>query len=95
MLQGDDKMNLLKRLFDHEYKELKRFSEIADKIDALDEEYTKLSDYELKSKTDEFRKRLKSGETLDDILVEAFATARETILCSTFRWYFYTFWKYI
>ena len=70
-------MNLLKRLFDHEYKELKRFSEIADKIDALDEEYTKLSDYELKSKTDEFRKRLKSGETLDDILVEAFATARE------------------
>ena len=70
-------MNLLKRLFDHEYKELKRFSEIADKIDALDEEYTKLSDYELKSKTDEFRKRLKSGETLDDILVEAFATIRE------------------
>ena len=70
-------MNLLKRLFDHEYKELKRFSEIADKIDALDEEYAKLSDYELKSKTDEFRNRLKSGETLDDILVEAFATARE------------------
>ena len=70
-------MNLLKRLFDHEYKELKRFSEIADKIDALDEEYTKLTDYELQAKTDEFRNRLKSGETLDDILVEAFATARE------------------
>ena len=70
-------MNLLKRLFDHEYKELKRFSEIADKIDALDEEYTKLTDYELQAKTDEFRNRIKSGETLDDILVEAFATARE------------------
>ena len=70
-------MNLLKRLFDHEYKELKRFSEIADKIDVLDEEYTKLTDYELQAKTDEFRNRLKSGETLDDILVEAFATARE------------------
>ena len=40
-------------------------------------EYVKLSDYELQSKTDEFRKRLKQGETLDDILVEAYATARE------------------
>ena len=70
-------MNILKKLFDHEYKELKKFSLIADKIDALNEEYIKLSDYELQAKTDEFRKRLKSGETLDDILVEAFATARE------------------
>ena len=70
-------MNLLKKLFDHEYKELKKFSGIADEIDALGEEYAKLSDYELKSKTDEFKKRLKDGETLDDILVEAYATARE------------------
>ena len=70
-------MNLLKKLFDHEYKELKRFSLLADKIEELDEEYTKLSDYELQAKTDEFRKRLKEGETLDDILVEAYATARE------------------
>ena len=70
-------MNLLKKLFDHEYKELKRFSAIADKIDALEEEYVKLSDYELQAKTDEFKKRLKDGETLDDILVEAYATARE------------------
>ncbi len=70
-------MNIFRKLFDHEYKELKRFSEIADKIDALDEEYTKLSDYELQAKTDEFKKRLKAGETLDDILVEAYATARE------------------
>ena len=70
-------MNFLKRLFDHEYKELKRFTALADKIVALDEEYTKLTDTELQNKTEEFRERLKKGETLDDILVEAFATARE------------------
>ena len=70
-------MNFLKRLFDHEYKELKRFTALADKIVALDEEYTKLTDSELQNKTEEFRERLKKGETLDDILVEAFATARE------------------
>ena len=70
-------MNIFRKLFDHEYKELKKFSDIADKIDALDEEYTKLSDYELQAKTDEFKKRLKAGETLEDIMVEAFATARE------------------
>ncbi|MDD6879041.1 MAG: preprotein translocase subunit SecA [bacterium] len=70
-------MNLLKKLFDHEYKELKRFCDIADKIEALSDEYLKLTDYELQAKTDEFRNRLKKGETLDDILVEAYATARE------------------
>ena len=70
-------MELLKRLFDHEYKELKRFEKIADKIDALDEEMQKLSDKELQSKTEEFRERLTNGETLEDLLVEAFAVARE------------------
>ena len=70
-------MNIFKRLFDHEYKELKKFSALADKIEALDEEYQKLSDYELKAKTDEFKRRLKEGETLDDILPEAYATVRE------------------
>ena len=70
-------MNILKSLFDHEYKELKRFSALADKIEALDEEYSKLTDYELQAKTDEFKNRLSDGESLDDILVEAFATARE------------------
>ena len=77
MEYGDDKMNILKRLFDHEYKELKRFSALADKVEALDEEYQKLSDYELQAKTDEFKSRLKEGETLEDILPEAFATVRE------------------
>ena len=70
-------MKLLRKLFDHEYKELKRFHTIADKVMALDEEYSKLTDTELQNKTEEFRNRLREGETLDDILVEAFATARE------------------
>ena len=70
-------MKLLKVLFDHEYKELRRFRTIADKVMALDEEYSKLTDTQLQNKTQEFKDRLSQGETLDDILVEAFATARE------------------
>ena len=70
-------MGLFTRLFDHEYKELKKFESLADKIVALDEDYQKLSDEELKNKTEEFKKHLANGETLEDILVEAFATARE------------------
>ena len=69
-------MSLLK-MFDHEYKELKKFTRLADKIMALDEEMTNLTDEELQNKTIEFKERLANGETLDDILVEAFATARE------------------
>ena len=70
-------LNILKKLFDHEYKELRRFNSIADKVMALDEEYSKLTDTELQNKTEEFKERLNNGETLEDILVEAFATARE------------------
>ena len=70
-------MNILKKLFDHEYKELKRFTKIADQVMDLEEEYSKLTDTELQNKTEEFKNRLQKGETLDDILVEAFATARE------------------
>ena len=70
-------MNILKKLFDHEYKELRRFNNIANKIMDLDEEYSKLTDTELQNKTEEFKERLRNGETLEDILVEAFATARE------------------
>ena len=69
-------MGLLK-VFDHDYKELKRFHKIADEVMALDEKYAKLTDTELQGKTEEFKERLAKGETLDDILVEAFATARE------------------
>ena len=70
-------MKFLKCIFDHEYKELEKFKKIADEIDALDQEYSQLSDKELQNKTIEFKERLKQGETLEDIKVEAFATARE------------------
>ena len=70
-------MNILKKLFDHEYKDLKKFKNLADKIDSLRDDYVRLSDDELKNKTNEFKKRIAAGETLDDILVEAFATIRE------------------
>ena len=70
-------MNILKKLFDHEYKELRRFNTIANQVMDLEEEYSQLTDTELQNKTAEFKERLSQGETLDDILVEAFATARE------------------
>lgn len=70
-------MNILKKLFDHEYKELRRFNVLANQILELEEEYSKLTDTELQNKTNEFKERLSKGETLEDILVEAFATARE------------------
>ena len=70
-------MGILRNLFDFEYKELKRFMKIADQIELKDDEYKKLTDKELKAKTEEFKKALKEGKTLDDILVDAFATVRE------------------
>ncbi len=70
-------MKFLKKFFDHEYKELEKFKEQANLIVAKDEEYSKLSDEQLKNKTNEFKERLKNGETLEDILIEAFAVARE------------------
>ena len=70
-------MGILNKLFDHETKELKKFEKIAFEIEDLDEEMSKLTDVELKAKTEEFKNRLNNGETLEDILVEAFATVRE------------------
>ncbi|MDD4643971.1 MAG: preprotein translocase subunit SecA, partial [Bacilli bacterium] len=70
-------MSFLKSIFNHEYRELKKFNAIAEKVVALDEDMKKMSDHELKAKTEEFKKRLENGETLDDLLVEAFAVARE------------------
>ena len=70
-------MKFLKKIFDHEYKQLEKFRKIADQVIALEEEYSKLSDKKLQAKTEEFKKRLENGETLEDIKVEAFATARE------------------
>ena len=71
-------MNILKKLFgSSSAKELKAIYPIVDKIEALDAEYSKLTDEQLKAKTPEFKERLRNGETLDDILPEAFATCRE------------------
>ncbi len=71
-------MGILNKLFgSYSDRELKKIYPIADKIEALSEEYSALSDQELRSKTDIFKERLAQGETLDDILPEAFATVRE------------------
>jgi preprotein translocase subunit SecA len=70
-------MSLLKKLVDTEYKELRRFGKIADQIIALDEKYSKMSDEELAGMTAKFKEELANGKTLEDIKVDAFATARE------------------
>ena len=70
-------MKFLKKIFDHEYKELERFKKIADQIMEMEPVIEKLTDDELKNKTKEFQERVKNGETLEDIKVEAFAVARE------------------
>jgi preprotein translocase subunit SecA len=69
--------NFIKKFFDENKKELKKILPIVQKINDLEPEIKKLSDEELFNKTEEFRSRLKKGETLDDILVEAFAVVRE------------------
>ena len=68
---------MFKSLFDSGYKEYKRITKIAKKIDALADEFNKKTDEELQAQTEIFRKRLANGETEEDILVEAFATVRE------------------
>jgi len=70
-------MGFLKKIFNHEYKELEKFKKIADKIMEMEPVIEKLSDEELKGKTEEFKNRLNNGETLEDIKVEAFSVARE------------------
>ena len=71
-------MNLFERIFgSYSDKELKRINPIIDKIEDMEPEMQKLSDSQLKGKTTEFRERLANGETLDDILPEAFAVVRE------------------
>ncbi|WP_297583622.1 preprotein translocase subunit SecA [uncultured Lactobacillus sp.] len=69
--------NILKKIYDNDRRELKKFEKLATKVESLADEYEKLSDEQLQAKTPEFRKRLENGEALDDILPEAFATARE------------------
>ncbi|NLP00096.1 MAG: preprotein translocase subunit SecA [Clostridiaceae bacterium] len=71
-------MGLLEKIFgSYSEKELKRIKPIVDEIEAMEPEIKKLSDAQLKGKTQEFKNRLANGETLDDILPEAFAVVRE------------------
>ena len=71
-------MVLMQKLFgSHSEHELKRIKPIVDKIESYREAMGKLTDEQLKQKTKEFKERLSKGETLDDILPEAFAVVRE------------------
>lgn len=71
-------MSLFKKIFgDYSAREIKRIIPIQKKVLALEEEYKQLTDEQLQAKTPEFKERLKNGETLDDILPEAFAACRE------------------
>ena len=71
-------MKLLERIFgSYSDRELKRIMPIADRVMELEEEYSNFSDEELKAKTFEFKQRIERGESLDDILPEAFAVVRE------------------
>ena len=71
-------MSILKKIFkSYSEKEVKRVMPIVEKINALEDEVSKLSDSELRAKTDYFKEQLKNGKTLDDILPEAFAVVRE------------------
>ena len=79
-------MGLMKKLFgDYSSRELKSIYPIVDKIESLADEYKALSDAQLQAKTAEFRQRLANGETLDDLLPEAFATVARSSFPA--RWY--------
>lgn len=71
-------MNVIKKIFrSYSEKEVKRVMPTVEKINSLEESISKLSDTELRAKTIEFKKRLENGETLEDLLPEAFAVVRE------------------
>lgn len=70
-------LNILNKVFDPNKREIKRLEKIADQVEALADETAALSDEQLRVKTDEFKERYQNGETVDDLLVEAFAVARE------------------
>lgn len=71
-------MGLMEKIFgDLNVKEVKKIEKIVDRVEALDEEMQALTDQQLQAKTPEFKERLQNGETLDDILPEAFAVCRE------------------
>ncbi|WP_288529411.1 preprotein translocase subunit SecA [uncultured Secundilactobacillus sp.] len=69
--------NILRKWVESDKRELRRISKIADKVNSYSKEYEQLSDADLQAKTPEFQQRYKNGESLDDLLPEAFAVARE------------------
>ena len=69
--------NFLTKFFDSNEKTVKSFQPLAEEIDALKSSYRELSDSDLKAKTAEFKLRLENGESLDDLLLDAFAAVRE------------------
>ena len=82
-LLGENRMNVVDKIFGtHSERELRRVYPIVDEIEALQPTMKALSDEELRNKTVEFRRRLAEGETLDDLLVEAFAVVREAAIRS-------------
>ena len=70
-------VNVLKKWVESDKREIKRLSKIADKVEAYADKMAALSDEDLKAKTPEFKKRYQAGETLEDLLPEAFAVVRE------------------
>ncbi|MBA9026758.1 MULTISPECIES: preprotein translocase subunit SecA [Bacillaceae] len=70
-------LNILNKVFDPNKREVKRLEKLADQIEMLADKTASLSDEELRGKTEEFKERYQKGETVDDLLVEAFATIRE------------------
>ena len=73
----EDSMSFFSKLFDPSAGEIKRLNKIVDKIDSFEEAHKALTDEQLRGKTVEFRERLKNGETLDDLLPEAYSVVRE------------------
>ena len=85
-------MSVIEKIFGtHSSRELKRIEPLVDKIEALRPTMQALSDEELRGKTEEYKKRLTEGETLDDLLPEAYATVREAAkrVQSTADWWYH------
>lgn len=70
-------LGILNKVFDQNKRDIKKLTKIAEKVELLAGETAALSDEQLKAKTEEFKARVQKGETLDDLLVEAFAVVRE------------------
>ena len=76
-MRGNRMANILKKVIENDKKEINRLRKIAEQVDSYSDAYSKLADDDLKAKTEEFKKRYQNGESLDDLLPEAFAVCRE------------------